>query len=296
MTLPETRRGFPTYRSVSGAEPARVAARKVSSRGFGISYDDVGEGPTIVLISGFSQSGGDWWELGYVDRLVALGRRVLVVDPLGHGGSDRPHQPNAYKWPDVALDILATMDAAGVARATLWGFSRGAALAASATIETPARVVGLVLGAGGDLSVTPPVALSPPIETLLVGDWAAYFATPEGSIYADTTRRYHERVNDPRAFGAALAGRRQFPYDIDLGRVSVPSLVYSGSEDDPDRNGRTAQALGVDFYELPGLDHRTGLSATDRVMAVVEPFLVALPALSVEGGAVDRSPGQAQLR
>jgi pimeloyl-ACP methyl ester carboxylesterase len=182
MTLPEARRGFPTYRSASGAEPARVAARKVNSRGFGISYDDVGEGPTIVLISGFSQSGGDWWELGYVDRLVALGRRVLVVDPLGHGRSDRPHDPDAYQWPDVALDIVATMDAAGVAQATLWGFSRGATLAASATIETSARVAGLVLGAGGDLSDTPPIALSPAIETLLAGDWAAFFATPAGSI------------------------------------------------------------------------------------------------------------------
>lgn len=60
MTLPESRRGFPTYRSASGAEPTRVAARKVNSRGFGFSYDDVGEGPTIVLISGGSQSGGDW--------------------------------------------------------------------------------------------------------------------------------------------------------------------------------------------------------------------------------------------
>jgi len=216
--------------------------------------------------------------LGYVDRLVALGRRVLVVDPLGHGGSDRPHDPGAYKWPEVALDIVATMDAAGVAQATLWGFSRGAALAASATIEAPARVVGLILGAGGDLSDTPPIALSPAIEALLAGDWAAFFATPGGSIYADATRRYHERVNDPRAFGAALAGRRLFPYDIDLGQISAPSLVYSGSEDEPDLDRRTARALGVELHELPGLDHRTGLSATDRVMAVVEPLLVALPA------------------
>jgi pimeloyl-ACP methyl ester carboxylesterase len=228
MTLPESRRGFPTYRSASGVEPTRVAARKVTSRGFGISYDDVGEGPTIVLISGFSQSGGDWWELGYVDRLVVPGRRVLVVDPLGHGNSDRPHDPSAYKRPGVALDIVATMDAAGVAEATLWGFSRGAALAACAAIESPARVVALVLGAGGDLSDTPPIALSPAIETLLAGDWAAYFTTPQGSIYADATRRYHERVNDPRAFGAALAGRRLFPYDLDLGRISASGGRISG--------------------------------------------------------------------
>jgi pimeloyl-ACP methyl ester carboxylesterase len=275
MTLPEIRRGFPTHRSVSGAEPARVAAQQVHSRGFAISYDDIGEGPPIVLISGFSQSGGDWWELGYVQRLVALGRRVLVVDPLGHGSSDRPHEPDAYRWPDVAMDIVAAMDATGAARAIVWGFSRGAALAASIATERPDRAVGLVLGAGGDLGETPPIALSPPIEALLAGDWTAFFATPGGSIYRDTTRSYHERVNDPRAFGAVLAGRRLFPYDIKLSRVSVPAFVYGGSEDEPDGDRRTAEALGVAFHELPGLDHRTGLSAIDRVMEVVEPFLAA---------------------
>jgi pimeloyl-ACP methyl ester carboxylesterase len=277
LTLPEIRRGFPTYRSTSVKVPARGAARKVDSRGFGISYDDVGEGPAIVLVSGFSQSGGDWWELGYVDRLVALGRRVLVVDPLGHGSSDRPHDPDAYRWPGVALDVVAAMDSAGVPQAILWGFSRGATLAACVASERPDRVLGLILGAGGDLGETPPIALSPTIEALLAGDWATFFATPGGSIYSDATRRYHERVNDPRAFGAALAGRRLFPYDIDLGQVAARSFVYGGSEDEPELDRRTARALGVEFHELPGLDHRTGLSATDRVMAVVEPFLGEFP-------------------
>ena len=39
----------------------------------------------------------------------------------------------------------------------------------------------------------------------------------------------------------------------------------------------TAQALRVEVHELSGLDHRTGLSATDRVMVVVEPFLGGVP-------------------
>jgi pimeloyl-ACP methyl ester carboxylesterase len=197
------------------------------------------------------------------------------VDPLGHGVSARPHDPAAYRWPDVALDIVAAMDGADTSRATLWGFSRGGALAATAAIEAPDRVEALVLGAAGDLGETPPTELPPWTETLLAGDWAAFFATPAGAIYAEATRRYHERVNDPIAFGAALAGRRLFPYDIELGRISAPSLVYVGSEDGPDRDRRTAEALGVELHELPGLDHRSGLSATDRIMAVVEPFLAA---------------------
>lgn len=85
-------------------------------------------------------------------------------------------------------------------------------------------------------------------------------------------------MNDPRAFGAAVAGRRLFRYEIDLGRISASSFVYCGSEDEPDGDQCTARALGAEFHELRGLDHRTGLSATDRVLAVVEPFLAALPA------------------
>jgi len=37
--------------------------------------------------------------------------------------------------------------------------------------------------------------------------------------------------------------------------------------------GRTADALGVELLVLPGLDHRTGLMATDEVMALVAPYL-----------------------
>jgi pimeloyl-ACP methyl ester carboxylesterase len=94
MTLPEIRRGFPTYRPASGEESPRVAARTVDSRGLVISYDDVGEGPTIVLISSFSQSGGDWTaralgvefhELPRLDHrtgLSATDRVMAVVEPF----------------------------------------------------------------------------------------------------------------------------------------------------------------------------------------------------------------------
>jgi pimeloyl-ACP methyl ester carboxylesterase len=98
-------------------------------------------------------------------------------------------------------------------------------------------------------------------------------ATPAGSIYHEATRRYHGQVNDPVTFRAALAGRRLRPYTIDLARISVPALVYVGSEDQPELSRRTAVALGVELLEIPGLDHRTGLTATDAVMALVAPFL-----------------------
>lgn len=39
----------------------------------------------------------------------------------------------------------------------------------------------------------------------------------------------------------------------------------------------TAEALGVELHVLRGLDHDTGLMEIDQVMAVVEPFLAAIP-------------------
>jgi pimeloyl-ACP methyl ester carboxylesterase len=275
MMIDDARRGYPSYRSPSGMQPARTGPRSAVSRGLKISYDDVGEGPTELLVPGFTMSGGDWWELGYVEHLVALGRRILVVDPLGHGQSDRPIDPEAYRWPGPALDIVAVMDQAGVARATFWGYSRGAALVAAAASEAPDRCRGLILGGSGDLTADPPASIDPWIEAMLAGDWAAYWATPVGSTYTPDDRRYCERVNDPRAFAAAIGGRRRFPYELDLGRISAPTLVYCGSEDEPDEADRTAQALGAELRVLPGLDHDSAISVIDQVMAAVVPFLRA---------------------
>ena len=269
----EARRGYPSYRSEPG--PDRVEPREARSRGFRISYDDVGQGAAIVLVHGFTLSGGDWWETGYVERLVGLGRRVLVVDPLGHGQSDRPHDPADYRWPDVALDIMSAMDAAGVERATLWGYSRGAAIVATAAADVPTRIEALILGGAGDLTRRPDPTVPPWLAAFLGGDWNAFWSTPFGSAYTDADRRYAERVNDPRAFAAARAGRRLFDYEHDLSRVSARALVYAGGDDEPEASERTAGALRAEHHVLPGLDHASAVSATDQVFAKVEPFLTA---------------------
>ena len=271
MTLSERRRGYPGWRAADA--PARVDPKDATSRAFRISYDDVGKGAPIVLVNGFTLSGGDWWETGYVQRLVALGRRVLIVDPLGHGQSDRPHDPALYRWPDVALDIVAAMDAARVQSATLWGYSRGAALVATAAVEAPERVDALIVGGGGDLTQEPDSDVPPAVQGLLGGDWEAYWATPIGSTYSEADRGYCERVNDPQAFGAAQAGRRLSRYQRDLTRVSAPALVYVGGNDDPEDSQTTARALRTECNVLAGRDHGSAITAVDEVFAFVEPFL-----------------------
>jgi pimeloyl-ACP methyl ester carboxylesterase len=214
-------------------------------------------------------SAGDWRDAGYVDLLVGS-NRVISVDPLGNGLSDKPHDPDAYHWPDVAADLVAVLDDAGVERAIAWGYSRGGALASALAVEYPDRAAGVILhdGAPNDVEKGSPPSAS--ANAMFGGSfspiWDAY-------SFSDDDRRYDEEVNDPVALGAMAIGPRRSGVSIDLGRVRAPSLVLEGSDDDPDSSRIAAAVLGVDLQVLPGLNHLEAFSEVALVMSLVRPFL-----------------------
>jgi pimeloyl-ACP methyl ester carboxylesterase len=273
MSLPDGRRGYPSYRR-DGIVPDRpVEPRYAVSRGHRIAYDDVGDGPPIVLLHGVTLSGGDWWETGAVDLLLDAGHRALVVDPLGHGQSDAPHDRETYRYPDVALDVLPVLDAAGVDSATLWGYSRGALLATALAAERPERVSALVVGGAARMEAMPPTELADYQRGMLDGDWNAFWGSALGAEYTPEDRRYAESAFDVGAIAAAMVSRRLFPYPLRLLAVACPVLLYGGSEDDPESAAATAAGLGTNAVVLPGLDHNTAVIEAGRVWTVVRPFL-----------------------
>jgi len=251
----------------SSAGPGLRVAR---SRGYAISYEDVGQGSPVVLAPGFMQSAADYREAGYVDRLAAT-RRVLIVDPLGHGQSEKPHDPQAYRAPGVAADVIAVLDAAGLERAALWGYSRGAWLACMAAIEFPHRLTALILG-GAALTQPPPTEIPPWVDPLSRADWPAFWSLFPIPLSAET-KRHFEEVNDPKALAAERIGRIESAYAFDLGRASVPALVYCGGNDDANDAAPTAQALKTKLRVVEGRDHAEAFGAVDSVMPFAVPFL-----------------------
>jgi len=185
------------------------------------------------------QSAADYRQAGYVDPLTTT-RRVLTVDPLGHGQSDKPPEAEAYRAPDLAADVIAVMDAAGLERAALWGYSRGAWLACMTAIEFPHRLTALILG-GQALSKPPPTAIPSWVDPLSRGDWAGFWAL--FPIPLDDEVKRHFELNEPKAMAAERIGRIESAYVFDLGRVSAPALVYRGGDDRPGDGVPTAQAL-----------------------------------------------------
>jgi pimeloyl-ACP methyl ester carboxylesterase len=99
----------------------------------------------LVLLHGFPMWGDRWKDTGYVAELQDR-YQVIVPDLLGFGQSDKPHEPAAYGMLNMASDVIAVLDTAGVARAHVWGYSMGAMVAEKVAVWAPGRVQSLLLG------------------------------------------------------------------------------------------------------------------------------------------------------
>jgi pimeloyl-ACP methyl ester carboxylesterase len=79
--------------------------------------------------------------------LAGEGFHVIALDPLGHGRSDRPADPQAYSVTAFAEQVVALLDHVGAPQAVVGGISLGANVALETAAIAPERVRGLLLEA-----------------------------------------------------------------------------------------------------------------------------------------------------
>lgn len=111
---------------------------RVDVDGVGIEYEVTGEGPPVVLLHGFPDSGRLWRH--QVPALVEAGFTTIVPDLRGYGASDKPTEVEAYSIPFLAGDIVAILDTLGLERAHIVGHDWGAALTWALGSLLPDRV------------------------------------------------------------------------------------------------------------------------------------------------------------
>jgi pimeloyl-ACP methyl ester carboxylesterase len=105
-----------------------------------ISYVDVGDGPTILLLHGLGHSTHGWRKV--IAPLAAAGYRVMAVDLPGFGYSDKPGNYTLQAYVDFVTEWL---DLHCVDRAAVVGNSMGGAIAAAFAGLRPERVGAAVL-------------------------------------------------------------------------------------------------------------------------------------------------------
>ncbi len=95
---------------------------RTADRAGTLAYGVAGEGPPVVLLHGWPETGHCWRDVW--PSLVAAGRRVVVPDLRGVGASDR--SPGAdYSWCGYAEDLDAILAAERIDRCALVGHDMG---------------------------------------------------------------------------------------------------------------------------------------------------------------------------
>jgi pimeloyl-ACP methyl ester carboxylesterase len=100
---------------------------RADNDGVGIHYEVIGEGPPVVLLHGFPDSGRLWRH--QIPALADAGFQVVVPDQRGYGASDKPSGVDAYGMVHLVADVGAVLDDAGIERAHVVGHDWGAAVA-----------------------------------------------------------------------------------------------------------------------------------------------------------------------
>ena len=106
--------------------------------GHRIAYDVYGEGDrVIVLAHGLLMNRRMYERLG--PELAARGNRVVAVDLLGHGRSDRPNDPRLYNMGAFAEQLVALFDHLGLQAPVVGGTSLGANVGLELAARHPDR-------------------------------------------------------------------------------------------------------------------------------------------------------------
>jgi pimeloyl-ACP methyl ester carboxylesterase len=123
-----------------GGGPAAVTARGARGR---TARSAPASGRTLILLHGLLLS--QEMHRPLAEDLAARGNRVITLDLLGHGHSDRPRDMWRYSMAAGAEQVVALMDHLQIEQAAVMGTSLGANVSLEIAAHNPERLRGLVI-------------------------------------------------------------------------------------------------------------------------------------------------------
>ncbi|MEM9851667.1 MAG: alpha/beta hydrolase [Pseudomonadota bacterium] len=197
-----------------------------TSDGLTLAYDDQGEGPAILCLSGLTRCARDF---NYV--LPHLPGRVIRLDYRGRGRSDWA-APETYTIPIEARDVIELLNQLGLERVAVLGTSRGGLIALLLAATAKDRLSGVCLNDIGPeiapdgmavirdyIGVAPSAKTYAEAEAQIARRQPGFSGVP-ASRWAEEVRHFYDETPD----GLALR------YDPDL-RVPVLANVEAEAPD-----------------------------------------------------------------
>ena len=274
-----------------------------------LAYKRVGSGPMLVC-----HGGGPGFSSLYLGNLGGLDERLelVLLDPRGTGGSDRPADAQAYAIEDYVNDVEELRGHLGLERLNLLGHSHGGVVAMAYAARRPERVERLILASTlARWSEAQEEAMNawvdsqagepwyPDAKAALDAEQAGDFSTEEEMVelgvrefpfyfarYGEKERAYVESVSGDTTNADTLRyfNTEIFPtFDLrsDLEKVTAPTLLITGSDDfitgPPSASEIEVGLADVSKVILPGCGHFVFFEAPEAFGEAVASFL-AVPA------------------
>ena len=251
-----------------------------------LPHSERGEGPALLLIHPGIADRRIWAE--HLEPLAAAGHRAVSVDLQGFGEAAADGEPVAH-WEDV----VETMDALGIAQASLLGNSFGGGVALRVAALRPQRVSSLLLFAAAAVPQPDPSpqllatfeAEESAIEAkdfdraleAILTNWVGPEAPPEARERIATMQSENYRLH------AQEPEQAPDPFEADpdlVATIDCPALVAVGEGDMVDfRNAideLAAKLPRATTNLMPGCGHLPSLEAPEDFRRLVLEFLSQL--------------------
>jgi len=261
---------------------------KVKVNDIQIYYEVHGEGFPLIMITGWSGN-IDWWDLRLIQELSKK-YKLVIFDNRGVGRTDISDMKYTIKL--FANDTAGLMDALGISRANVLGFSMGGMIAQELVLNYPEKVEKLVLCSthcGGTKSVPP----SQKALDMFIVDESAL--SPEQIARMTIPILFTEDFikNNPDLVEFSLQQILRAPISIKallrqvnaimefdtyerLSQIKVPTLVLHGKQDilvPPENGSILAEAIpNAKFVYFENSAHGL-IEEMEKVISVVLDFL-----------------------
>lgn len=249
---------------------------EITRAGVRLYYADSGRGPAVFWQTGAGGDGRMWQLAGYPGALP--GRRHLLIDHRGHGRSGQPAGVETHRLEEYVADAVAVLDAAGVARAALVGYSDGARLLCALAARHPDRVAAVVCIGGvphPDEDNNERIDSATEVRRLGTRPWleemAASEAEPPPGWFLDNLA-----ATDTEMLALELEGWSTAPtIAADYQLITAPTLIVCGEHENPRGEAELAVAALPDGAAviLPGLGHLQAFWHSEITMPHLRRFL-----------------------
>ncbi len=271
-------RSLLTATALTAATALPAQADTVEVNGMQMYYEVSGTGEPLIVLHGAYMNIP---AMGDIIPRLAETHQVYAIEMQGHGRTNDIDRPITYE--NLADDVAAFMDAVGLERADVFGYSMGAAAGLQLAIRHPGKVDQLIAASVSyDESGWQPemVAMIPQM-------------TPEMFVGSPMEAAFREMSPNPdgfRAFVEKLIALEHEPmaWEEDVRNLEAPVLLIAGDADvvtlehtvamfrllGGGAMGDMGQPLPASRLAiLPATSHTAVIGQVDLLMGFIEPFL-----------------------